>query len=72
MIRATRALVRQFSLDYMGLVETKIGDPQAEICRIGFHNFIFSPSRGLSGSLALAWSDGFEFEVLFVDHSIIQ
>lgn len=71
-IRATRALVKQFSPDCLCLVETKIGDPHVEIKRIGFHHFIHSPSRGLSGGMVLAWRVGLVFDVLFTNHFIIH
>lgn len=39
---------------------------------MGFQNYVFSPSRGLSGGLVLAWRPDFDFEVLFMDHCIIH
>lgn len=71
-ICATQALVRQFSPDCLCLVETKIGDPQSDIRRINFQQFLHSPSRGLSGGLVFAWHVGFDFDLLFINHCIIH
>lgn len=71
-IRATQALVRQFFPDCLCLVETKIGDPQLDIRRISFQQFLHSPSRGLSGGLVFAWRVGFDFDLLFINHCIIH
>lgn len=73
-IRALRALIRQKDPTMLFLMDTKISSSilASTAQRLGFQHFIFVPSIGTKGGLALLWHPNVDIGVVYVSEFLIS